>query len=91
LKITKWINFTKQRIKVIHKSLKKIKRAQLQDNKTIKETTIIKRKSINKKFKRILKRKKNFKIKNLLIIRREMNKNNMQKKRLRSLKTINNK
>ena len=75
----------------MHKSQKKIKRAQHQGNKTIKETTIIKRKNINKKFKRILKRKKNFKIKNLLIIRREMNKNNMQKKRLKSLKTVNNK
>jgi len=43
----------------------------------IRKITIIKRKNINKKFKRMIRRKKSFKIKNLPIIRRETNKNNM--------------
>ena len=43
------------------KSQKKIKRVQLQGNIMIKKTIIIKRKNINKKFKRIIKRKKSYK------------------------------
>jgi hypothetical protein len=76
LKIHKWTNFTRLRIKAPLKSLKKTKRAQLPDSKMTKNKMLIKRKNINRKLKRIIKKKKNFKTKkNHLINKMETNKN----------------